>query len=144
MANLGAFFQNAADVSSRNGEYTGTPFTDTAGDGTYANPYLGCNRAGSNAPGIGIATDNPNLPPITDPAGWNWTLTDQDGDARNPQDSQMIGGTGFVDRSSVAWPGSGGVSGKGTIPINVFDVSDLNDRFQLTSLATGWARVPVA
>lgn len=136
--NRQTFFLSSADVTARNAEYTGTPFTDTNGDGTYANPYLGCNRAGSCAPGIGIATDVPNLPPITDPAGFNWTLLDQDGDPRTPQDSQHIGGGGFVNRASVPWPGSGGVSGKGTIPINAWNPTDMSNTLSLVTLAAGW------
>jgi hypothetical protein len=131
-----AYFLVAADVTSRNAEYPGTPLTDTDGDGSY-NTYLGCNRAGSCAAGIGIATDNAGL--LTYPApGAMWTLLDQDGDARNPQDSQHIGGTGFVDRSSTDWPSSGGVSGKGTVPINRWDPTDQNDTFSLLVLANGW------
>ena len=40
----------------RDSEYTGTPFTDDEGAGTYASPRKGCNKAGSNAPHIGVAT----------------------------------------------------------------------------------------
>lgn len=45
----------------RNSEYTGTPFTDT--EATTYNGRLGCNKAGSNAPYIGIATgvNNPSM-----------------------------------------------------------------------------------
>jgi len=137
MANVASFFQTPADVTSRNAEYSGTPLSDTAGDGSY-NSYLGCNRAGSNAPGIGIATDNGALNPN------DWTLEDQDGSSRNPQDSQFIGGAGFVDRSSTDWPSSGGASGKGTVPINAFDVADLNDTFSVTDANTGWVQNEVA
>ena len=42
---------------------------------------------GSCQPGIGIATDQPNL---TGDAN-QWTLLDQDGAARTPQNSQYIG-----------------------------------------------------
>lgn len=47
----------------RNSEYTGTPFTDDEGSGTYADPRLGCNKAGSNAPFIGVSTgiNNPSF-----------------------------------------------------------------------------------
>ena len=40
----------------RDSEYTGTPFTDDEGSATLADPRLGCNKAGSNAPYIGLAT----------------------------------------------------------------------------------------
>lgn len=38
----------------RNSEYTGTPFTDT--ESASYNARKGCNKAGSNAPYIGLAT----------------------------------------------------------------------------------------
>jgi hypothetical protein len=45
----------------RNSEYTGTPFTDT--ESASYNARLGCNKAGSNAPFIGVATglNNPSF-----------------------------------------------------------------------------------
>ncbi|GAF77044.1 unnamed protein product, partial [marine sediment metagenome] len=49
---------SAAAVAARNAEYTDTPFTDIEGDGSYDDPYLGMNRGGSCAPGIGINTGN--------------------------------------------------------------------------------------
>jgi len=51
----------------------------------------GCNAAAANAPGIGIATDNPNLEQQLP----NWTLLSQHGDARTTQISQLIGGPGY-------------------------------------------------
>lgn len=115
--NLPTYQLTAASVTARNGEYTGTPLTDT-GAGTAADPYLGVNRAGSNAPGIGISTgivaalDGDDL----DPA--KWTLLDQAGAARDPQDSQHIGGDGLGE-------------GDQTVnPIEVWDYadSDFNDQ----------------
>lgn len=45
----------------RNSEYTGTPFTDT--ESASYNARLGCNKAASNAPYIGVATglNNPSM-----------------------------------------------------------------------------------
>lgn len=133
---LPTFFQDPAVVTARNAEYTGTPCSDTAGDGTTANPYLGCNRAGSNAPGVGIATGVANVQS-------SWTIPDQNGVARNPQDGQTIGGLAFVDRSSVSWPSSGGTSGAGDVPINTVDGADVNDTCVLTDLAVGWVDTAV-
>jgi len=42
----------------RNSEYTGNPFNDT--ESASYNARLGCNKAASNAPHIGIATGLPN------------------------------------------------------------------------------------
>ena len=133
------FFQDPALVTSRNSELTGTPMSDVSGDGTYADPYLGCNRAGSCAPGIGIGT---GAGPITDTGVAlqgdpnSWTLNDQFGDGRTPQVGQHIGdGTGVT----AAAPS------KGTDPVNVFDVesSDFNDTVDLNATATGWVRTTV-
>ena len=79
-------------VTARNAEYTGNPLTDGNGDGSYADPYLGCNRGGSNAPGIGIATSIVQYEITADVRRNNWTITDQAGDQRIPQDTQHIGG----------------------------------------------------
>ena len=87
--NLPVYFLNAASATARNGEYAGTPFTDEIGDGSYANPYKGCNRAGSNAPGIGVATG------IIDPNLEAWSVNDQNDAARTPQNSQHIGSDGL-------------------------------------------------
>lgn len=113
MANLPTYFLNASTQTTRNGEYTGTPFTDTTGDGTYANPYLGCNRAGSCAPGIGVATDN------IDPKLDDWSVNDQEGNARTPQNSQHIGSNGL---------GSGQQGSTGAAVLNVrLSGTDYND-----------------
>ena len=87
--NLPTFNLDPATVTARNADYTDTPLTDDPGDGTFDGPYLGCNRAGSCAPGIGINTGD--FSPKLD----DWTLLDQNsdtGEARTPQDSQHIGG----------------------------------------------------
>lgn len=116
--NIPTYQDNAADVTARDAEVptyidgqTANPFEDSNGDGTY-NSYLGCNRAGSCASGIGICSGVIN----TDTAE-QWTVLDQNEAARVPQDSDYIGNTGFVDRSSVAWPSSGGDIGNPTNPI---------------------------
>ncbi len=127
------YFQDPVTTAARNAEYTGNPLTDVPGDGTYDDPYLGCNAAGSNAPGIGIniiATPGSGGGDVTD----HWTIPDQHGAARNPQDSQHIGHDGLGE----------GDSGVGDTPINAWDVADLNDTCVLTVLATGWVRTAVA
>jgi hypothetical protein len=98
MANIPAFQNNAASVTARNAEYTGDPLDDVDGNGDY-NTYLGCNRAGSNAPGIGIATGFVlgATAAIVNARPEKWTVLDQDGAARAPQDSQHIGGDGLGD-----------------------------------------------
>ena len=146
MAVAPTYFLDPADVTARNAEYTGTPFTDTTGDGTYATPYLGVNRGGSNAPGIGM---NPSTTPgASDGAvdANDWTVLDQAGAARNPQDGQQIGGSGFVDRSSVAYDSSGGAAGAGTVPFNIMDAAtpDTNNTCVLTNLAVAWVTTAFA
>ena len=96
--NLATYQLNAASVTARNAEYTGTPFTDIPGDGSYADPVLGGNKAGSCAPGIGIATAN--IEPKLD----DWTVLDQAEAIRVPQDSQHIGGDGLGDGDATVNP----------------------------------------
>jgi len=96
--NIPTYYQDASTITTRNGEYTGTPFTDGIGSGTYADPYLGMNRGGSNAPGIGIATG------YVDPKLDDWTTLDQDAAVREPQDSQHIGGNGLGDGDQAKEP----------------------------------------
>ena len=129
MANANTFCLNGAAVTARNAEYTGTPFTDPTGDGSYGDPYLGMNRAGSNAPGIGIATANGQCK-LSD-----WTVEDQHEAARDPQDSQHIGGSGL---------GAGTVGLTTETPINNVTAADVNDTFSLTFEATGWVKNVVA
>jgi hypothetical protein len=95
----------------------------------------GVNSAGSNAMGIGIANDQAGLADSLP----NWTLLDQHGAARAPQNSQHIGGNGLGD----------GVSGVGTTPVRLCDnvasgiggVTPIGDA-TLVDLAIGWA-IPV-
>lgn len=104
----------------------------------------GMNAGGSCAPGIGIATDVPDL--TGDPE--SWTLLDQFGNPRTPQDSQQIGGDGFSDFAT-NYPLSGGVEGPGTEPIFVIDPASQDGtgagaslgNATLADLATGWAAV---
>lgn len=74
----------------------------------------GCNAGASNAPGIGIATENPNLEQSLP----NWTLLDQHGNARTTQISQCIGGAGYSDAGT-----SSGESG--TLPGNIVRIGTL-------------------
>ena len=53
--NQETYFVDSALVTARNAEYNGDPLSDT-GAGTFADPRLGCNDAGSCAPGIGVNT----------------------------------------------------------------------------------------
>lgn len=100
----------------------------------------GMNEGGSCAPGLGIATDQADL---TGEAS-GWTLLDQFGNARTPQNSQQIGGAAYAAPS--AYPLSGGASGAGTQPIFIVTntaagdgTSTLDGNATLSDLATGWA-----
>lgn len=94
-----------------------------------ANWGTGMDWGASNAPGIGIATDNPNL----DQSLPSWTRLDQDGDARTPQVSQVIGGGGPA-----------GNDGKGLQPVEIVTNGDgdgsvtVSQEATLTTLAAGW------
>ena len=134
MAVAPTYFQDPTAVAARDAEYTGTPCSDVTGDGTY-NTYLGCNRAGSNAPGIGI---NASTTEGASDGGVNandWTVEDQWEAARTPQDSAHIGNTGLGD----------GEAGVGTVPINIMDSTtpDTNNTCVLTDLAVGWVNTAV-
>ena len=106
---------SAAAVTARDAEYNGTPFSDTVGDGTTTNPYLGCNRAGSNAPGIGINTG------AIDPKLDDWTVLDQAEAARTPQQSMHIAGVNVA-----ITPGTPPTST--AIDINAIQGADVNDQ----------------
>lgn len=58
----------------------------------------GMNRGGSCAPGLGINTGNVN-PKLDD-----WTVLDQDGNARAPQNGQHLGGSGLGDGDQSVTP----------------------------------------
>jgi hypothetical protein len=112
--------------------------TDPPGDGTYIDPYLGGNRAGSNAPGIGIATANGQCK-LDD-----WTIEDQHEAARAPQDSQCIGGLPFSDYAN-DYPLSGGTEGLTTEePVRAILGADVNDNFSLVTEGAGWIKNVVA
>lgn len=110
--NLATYGLSAAAVTARNAQYPGTPFTDT-GTGTFADPYLGCNRAGSNACGIGIATGN------KEPSLNDWTTADQEGTARIPQLTQHIGGSGL------------GAGNQSTNDVRAISIGDVDDTLNL-------------
>ena len=84
---------------------TTDPFTDTPGDGTFDDPYLGLNRAGGSNSGIGICTGLLYQTAAELAAGeifTGWTELDQGAPAgsggsqspvaRIPQAGQLIGG----------------------------------------------------
>ena len=97
-----------------------------------ANWGTGMDYGASNAPGIGVATDNPEL----DQSLPSWTLLDQDGDARTPQVSQVLGGGGPE-----------GNAGKGLQPIEVVVNGDGSgnitgtEEAHLVTLTAGWVGV---
>ena len=97
----------------------------------------GVNAGASNAPGIGISTENPDLQeslqPGTDGSALSatgpWTLLDQHGNARVAQIGQLMSGTGTVsrvgnqeftwDKSQALYTDSGAASSggaEGTLP----------------------------
>jgi hypothetical protein len=103
----------------------------------------GLNYGGSNAPGIGISTENPGLEDSLP----NWTLLDQFGDARASQISQLIGGPGISAAGTSA--GQEGtlpdaVARFGANPANVAGQPDNDEPIvigqgcTLTTLAAGW------
>ena len=117
MPNTPQYYIDDTSRATRAGEL---PDADWAG---------GVNNAGSNACGIGIADTQAGLAESLP----NWTLLDQHGAARAPQDSQHIGGSGLGD----------GVEGVGTTPIRLG--TPLNEgemtptgNATLTDLAVGW------
>jgi hypothetical protein len=133
MAIAPTYFLDATAVAARDAEYTGTPCTDVSGDGSYADPYLGCNRAGSNAPGIGINASPTEAASNGAVNANEWTVLDQHGAARAPQDGQHIGDTGL----------GAGDAGVGSVPINVWNPADMNNTCVLSDLAVGWVNTAV-
>jgi|GEM_PF-3816148 len=75
--NLATYHQDQVTKSARE---TQVPNADFDG---------GANKAGSCAPGIGINTGSVNTKPQS------WSVLDQAGNDRDPQDSQHIGGDGL-------------------------------------------------
>lgn len=84
MARLPTYFIDDIAVTTRSAEVPDASFN------------TGLNNGGSNACGIGIGTENPNLEESLP----NWTLLDQRGTARTTQISQHIGGSGLGDGTS--------------------------------------------
>lgn len=114
-------FVDAATVASRVSDYP----VDTDFSG-------GMNNGGC-APGIGINVGVANV------SADDFTLLDQDEDARTPQVGQYIGGDGLGE----------GQTGKGTVGIIVVTndadgeggITDTGDA-TLTTLSTGWVATP--
>ncbi len=107
---------------ARNAQYTGTPFTDVAGDGSFGTPYLGMNSAGSNAPGIGIAT---GIVAAASTAGLlpeKWTLLDQTATQRVPQQTEHLGGINDAEDLTLDPPFTPGV-----FPVKLLQGADVND-----------------
>ncbi len=108
MANLPTAYLNGTVVTTREVE---VPAADFGG---------GVNFGASNSPGIGIATDNPNLEQSLP----SWTLLDQDGDARDPQPGQALGegsgkGTVGIIASAADDDGQGGLQAATTAKLLV-------------------------
>lgn len=72
----------------------------------------GMNNGGSCAPGIGINMGEGAV--VGTPE--QFTLLDQDAAIRVPQDGQPIGGEAYTDQAN-DYPSSGGLEGKGILPI---------------------------
>lgn len=123
-------------------------------ENTIASFVNGMNEGGSCAPGIGINMAGGAV--VGSPE--QFTLLDQDGDVREPQVGQSLGGVPFVDRSSVPYDSSGGVEGKGTDPIRtgtlatqaakdsapaLDGVVTVTGNANLETLANGWVDTPV-
>ena len=131
MANDATTYVDQTAITARASEVPGASWT------------TGMNNS-TNSPGLGIATDNPGL----DESLPSWTLLDQDGDARAPQASQVIGGYGFV--ANADYPSSGGVEGKGNGGADAVDIVanpdfpdndgsvTVVDTVSLLDLAVGW------
>ena len=126
MPNQPTSFLDATSVTAREAEVPLAAFDN------------GMNLGGSNAPGLGIATAGEIQTQDLDESLPNWTLLDQDEDAREPQVSQHIGGDGLDD----------GVAGKGTVAIDV-NVNDaagdgsatIDGVATLADLSVGWTSV---
>jgi len=122
MANIATTFRNSTTIAARTPEVPNASWT------------TGCNNA-SCSPGVGIATDQPDL----DESLPSWTLLDQFEDARTPQISQLIGGNGLGAGSE------GRGDGDAEYVIGVTNGVDgaitPNGTANLTTLAAGWSLV---
>ena len=87
---------------------------------------MGCNKAGNCAPGVGIATGRINADSTPDLRPEQWTLLDQTGTQRVPQQSQHIGG--IVDAApeyeGVEYPSPAQV---GSAAVRFVQGADIND-----------------
>jgi hypothetical protein len=137
-------FRDTTAIAARAAENTTTDFTN------------GMNN-GACMPGTGVAFGQPDL----DGEPQSWTLLDQEGDVRVPQVSQLIGGTGYVDRSTEPYWSSGGVEGNGkaeaqyivavTNPTQAAVDADpdvggtvvVDGTANLQTLAVGWTHTPI-
>lgn len=137
-----------------------TPFIDDPGDGSFADPYLGMNRAGGSSPGVGVCTGIVLLTAAEIAAGLtrpaSWTELDQGVFAgsggqptalpRIPQDSAILGNGGSVlrvgnvpttwDKSQALYTdngaaSSGGKEGIPTLPITMTIGADINNTANL-------------
>ena len=123
-------FQDATAVTARKLQVTAADF-----DG-------GANNAASNAPGIGI---NIGAGAVVG-SNEQFTLLDQAGAVREPQDSAHIGNTGLAG----TYPSSGGTAGAGTVPIDhvTNDAGAVGEitkdgTANLETLANGWVKTAV-
>jgi len=114
-------------------------------DASFSN---GMNLGGSNAPGIGVNMGEGAIIGSDE----QFTLLDQDGAIRVPQVSQPLGGEAYADQANI-YPSSGGVEGKGTLPIltgvnpdqtakdadpSLDGTLTINGDANLQTLAAGW------
>ena len=97
MTNLATYGRNEASITAREMDTPLANFDD------------GMNFGASNAPGIGICTD------VVNPKLSDWTVLDQAEAARQPQDSQHLGGDGLGDGDAT------------NAPIQVIQGADIND-----------------
>lgn len=100
MTNLATYGRNEAAVTAREAQVALADFDD------------GLNLGASNAPGIGICTD------VVDPKLIDWSVLDQNEDARDPQGSQHIGITG---------QGVGSTNPLTSYDVQVVQGADIND-----------------
>jgi len=126
-----SFFTDEAAITGRALEVPDADFTD------------GMNNAASNAPGVGVNALGGAVAGTPE----QFTLLDQDGDARVPQVSQVLGGAGFIDVAG--YPSSGGVEGKSVLPLHIGSPSGEGDgkaedvkKAELHTLVAGWVKAP--
>jgi len=119
----------AASVTARKAEVPAADFD------------AGCNLAASNAPGLGINMAGGAVVGTDE----QFTLLDQAGAARTPQDSSVIGGEGLT--TAAEYPSSGGAAGAGVEPILTGTPTTNGDgdvtlvaaqNATLASLSAGW------